>query len=105
MEILSWIIIGALLGGGIAFAIVKIKAWAQGLAILNNRNVYVNLKRVYGKLKTILRYSDDSIAKEEVIREVSDDELYQLYKDGEITYQQYLDLKYSKEVEIDVKYP
>ena len=102
---LGWVIVGALVGGGIAFAIVKIKAWAQGLAILNNRNVYVNLKRVYGKLKTILRYSDNSIAKEEVIREVSDDELYQLYKDGEITYQQYVNLRSSREVQIDVKRP
>lgn len=102
---LSWVIIGALVGGSIALAIVKIKAWAQGLAILKNRNVYVNLKRVYGKLKTILRYSDHSIAKEEVIREVSDDELYQLYKDREISYQQYMDLKGSKEVGIAVKRP
>lgn len=102
---LSWVIIGALIGGSIAFVIIKIKAWAQSLAILKGRGVYVKLKRVYGKLKTILRYSDDRIAGEETIREVSDDELYQLYLDGEITYSQYLDLKNDKETQIDVKWP
>ena len=101
---LSWIIIGALVGG-IVFAIYKIKAWAQAYALLKQRKVYIYLKKVWGKLRTILKYSNGDEIENEEIKEISDSELYELCEKGEISYDQYIKLKEGKEVYIDVKYP
>lgn len=101
---LSWIIIAALVGG-IAFCLFKIRAWAQALATLRNKTIRIYLKKVRGKLITILKYLTGETIEEEEIKEISDSELEQLWLDGKITYDQYIALKREQQVLLDTKYP
>lgn len=100
---LSWIILGALIGG-IAFCLFKIKAWAQTLAIFRGKTVYIYLKKVCGKLKAIIRSNGEVIENEE-IKEITEEELYQMYLDGQISREQYIALKNDREILYSTKYP
>ncbi|MEE0894956.1 MAG: hypothetical protein U0M28_03235 [Bacteroidales bacterium] len=101
---LSWIILGALIGG-IAFCLFKIKAWAQALATFRNRVIYIHLKKEWGKLKARIKYGNGEIIEDEEIQEITNDELYQLYLDNRITWDQYIALKNEQEILLDKKYP
>lgn len=101
---LSWVILGALIGG-LTFCLFKIRAWAQSLAIFKGKRIYVYLKIVRGILRAIIKDADDTNIDADDIMEVSDEELYQMYLDGKITWEQYIAMRNGEEILYDIKYP